>query len=88
MTDRTRREPTMKRIATLGAVVAAFAVAPASALAGNGNFTAQVKPQLRAQVIGAQVASIQRVQATVSVQRHRVQLAQAKRWAVLRAQLR
>jgi Pyruvate/2-oxoacid:ferredoxin oxidoreductase gamma subunit len=75
----------MKRIATIGAVIAAFAIAPAIAAAGN---VAQVKPQITAQVIGAQVASAQRVQAAVSVQRHRVQLAQARKWGILRAQLR
>jgi hypothetical protein len=86
MTDRTRREHTMKRIATIGAVVTAFAVAPS--LAAGGNFAAELKPQITAQVIGAQVASARRVQAAVSVQRHRIQVAQARKWAVLRAQLR
>jgi hypothetical protein len=75
----------MKRIATLGAVITAFAIAPSVAAAGN---VAQFKPQFKAQVIGAQVAKAQRVQAAVSVQRHRVQVAQAQRWAILRAQLR
>jgi hypothetical protein len=75
----------MKRLATIGAVVTAFAIAPSIASAGN---VAQFKPQFKAQVIGAQVANAQRVQAAVSVQRHRVQLAQAQRWASLRAQLR
>ncbi len=75
----------MKRIATIGAVITAFAIAPSIAAAGN---VVQVKPQITAQVIGAQVASVQRVQAAVSVQRHRVQVAQARKSAVLRAQLR
>ena len=85
MTDRTRREHTMKRIATIGAVITAFAIAPSIASAGN---VAQVKPQLKAQVVGAQVAKAQRAQAAVVVQRHRVQIAQAQRWTILRAQLR
>jgi hypothetical protein len=88
MTDRTRREPSMKRIATIGAIITAFAVAPASAMAGGGNFAAQVKPQYRAQVIGAQVSSVQRVQAAVSVQRYRVQLARAGKWTMLPAPIR
>jgi hypothetical protein len=75
----------MKRIATIGAVITAFAIAPSLASAGN---VVQVKPQFKAQVIGAQVAKAQRAQAAVSLQRHRVQLAQAKRWGILRAQIR
>jgi hypothetical protein len=76
----------MKRIATIGAVAAAFAVAPTVASAGS--VTAQVKPQFVRQVVRAQVANTQRVQSAVVVQRHRIQIAQAKRWAILRAQLR
>jgi hypothetical protein len=82
----TRRENTMKRIATIGAVVTAFAVVPAVATAGN--VSAQVKPQISAQVIGVQTSKIQRAQAAVSVQRHLVQVAQAKRIMLLRPQLR
>ena len=78
----------MKRIATIAAVITAFAIAPSVASAGGGNFAAQVKPQFKAQVIGAQVASVYRAQAAVSVHTHRVQLAQAQRWTILRAQLR
>ena len=78
----------MKRIATIGAVVTAFAVAPASALAGGGNFAAQVKPQFKAQVVGAQVTNAQRVQAAVALQRYRVQLVQAQRWTKLPAPIR
>ncbi len=74
----------MKRIATIGAVITAFAIAPSVASAGN---VVQVKPQFRTQVVGAQVTT-QRVQAAVSVQRHSVQIAQAQRWAILRAQIR
>ena len=75
----------MKRLATIGAVITAFAIAPSVASAGN---VAQLRPQLKVQVIGAQVAKAQRTQVAVSVQRHRVQVAQAQRWAILRAQLR
>jgi hypothetical protein len=85
MTDRTRREHTMQRLATIGAVITAFAIAPSVAAAGN---VALFKPQFKAQVVGAQVAKAQRVQVAVSVQRHRVQIAQAQRWANLRAELR
>ena len=35
MTNRTRREHTMKRLATIAAIVTAFAVAPSIAAAGN-----------------------------------------------------
>ena len=75
----------MKRLATIGAVITAFAIAPSVAAAANA---AQSKPQFKAQVVGAQVAKAQRVQVAVSVQRHRVQIAQAQRWANLRAQVR
>ena len=77
----------MKRIATIGAIVTAFAVAPSVAAAGN--VAAQAKPQVSTQAIGVQVANVQRAQAAVSVQRHLVQVAQAKRFSLLfRAQLR
>jgi hypothetical protein len=78
----------MKRIATIGAVITAFAVAPSVAAASGGNFAAQVKPQLRAQVIGAQVASAQRIQAAIAVERYRVQLAHTKKWTALPAPIR
>jgi len=77
----------MKRIATIGAIITAFAVAPSVAAAGNS--TAQAKPQISAQVVHVHVAKVQRAQAAVSVQRHLVQVAQAKRFSpTLRAQLR
>jgi hypothetical protein len=83
----TRRENTMKRIATIGAIITAFAVAPSVASAGNN--TAQAKPQVSAQVITVQVSKVQRAQAAISVQRHLVQIAQAKRFSLmLRAQIR
>ena len=78
----------MKRIATIGAVITAFAIAPASAMAGGGNFAAQVKPQFKAQVIGARVTSVQRVEAMVSMQRYRIQLAQTQKWTKLPALIR
>jgi hypothetical protein len=85
MEQRTRREHPMKRIAIVAAVVTAAAVVVPTATAQN---RAQVKPQVTAQVVGIQVANVQRAQAAVSLQRHLVQVAQAKRVSVLRAQLR
>ena len=77
----------MKRIATIGAIITAFAVAPSVASAGNS--TAQAQPQVSAQVITVQISKVQRAQAAVSVQRHLVQIAQAKRFSLmLRAQIR
>ncbi len=77
----------MKRIATIGAIVTAFAVVPSVASAGST--AAQVQPQITAQVITAQTAKVQRAQVAVSVQRHLVQVAQAKRFSLLiRAQIR
>jgi hypothetical protein len=82
----TRREQSMKRIATVGAIVTAFAVAPAVAAGGN---VAQVKPQVTAQVVDVQIAKVQRAQVATSLQRHLVQVAYAKRFSVLyRAQVR
>ena len=66
----------MKRIATIGAIATAFAVAPAVAAAGN--VVSQTKPQNhKAQVVDVQVAKVQRAQAAILVQRHLVQVAQA-----------
>ena len=77
----------MKRIATIGAVVTAFAVVPTVAAAGN--FSTQVKPQISAQVIGVHTSKVQRARVAVSVQRHLVQVAQSGRIVtVLRGQLR
>ena len=77
----------MKRIATIGAIVTAFAVAPAVAAGGN---VTQVKLQNhKAQVVDVQVAKVQRAQAAVSLQRHLVQVANAKRFSALtRVQIR
>jgi hypothetical protein len=81
----------MKRIATIAAVVTAFAVAPS--LAAGGNFAAEVTPQVSTQVVGTQVARTQlaraqRAQAAVSVQRHLVQVRLARRFAELQPQIR
>jgi ABC-type arginine transport system ATPase subunit len=77
----------MKRIATIGAIVTAFAVAPSVASAGNS--AAQAQPQISAQVVTVQVANVQRAKVAVSVQRHLVQVAQAKRFSLLlRTQIR
>ena len=76
----------MKRIATIGAIITAFAVAPSVAAAGN--ISAQFKPQVSAQVIRVQTAKAQRATAAFSVQRHLVQIARAERSAIIRAQIR
>jgi hypothetical protein len=77
----------MKRIATIGAIVTAFAVAPA--VAAGGNVVSQSKPQNhKAQVVDVQVAKAQRAQAAVSLQRHLVQVAHAKRFSLIRAHVR
>ena len=64
----------MKRIATIGAIITAFAVVPSVAAAGN---VGEAKPQVTVQVVGVQVAKVQRAQAAVSLQRHLVLIAQA-----------
>jgi hypothetical protein len=76
----------MKRIATIGAIITAFAVAPS--VAAGGNVSAQFKPQVSAQVIGVQTAKAQRATAAISVQRHLVLIARADRFARIRAQIR
>jgi hypothetical protein len=76
-----RREHRMKRVAVFGAVVTAFAVAPAVATAGN---VAQVKLQNhKPQVVDVQIANVQRATAAVSLQRHVVQVAHATRHSLL-----
>lgn len=75
----------MKRIATIAAVVTAAAVAVPTATAQN---RAQVMPQVTAQVVGVQVARVQRAQAAVSLQRHLVQIAYKKRMSLQRANVR
>ena len=79
----------MRTIAITGAIVTAFAVAPAVAAAGN--VVAQSKPQNhKAQVVDVQVAKVQRAQAATSLQRRLVQVAYAKRSSLVlvRTQLR
>jgi hypothetical protein len=72
----------MKRIAAVGAIVTAFAVAPTVATAGN--VVSQTKPQNhKAQVVDVQIAKVQRAQAAISLQRHLVQVAQANRISLL-----
>jgi hypothetical protein len=86
MTDRTRKGHTMKRIATIAAVLTTAAIVAPIATAGN---VAQVRPQVSAQIVSAQIATVQRANVAVSVQRHSVQLANAKRFSILlRAQIR
>ncbi|MGH3137335.1 MAG: hypothetical protein ACRDPV_12685 [Gaiellaceae bacterium] len=87
----------MKRIATVAAILTTAAIAaPSVAVAGN---VAQAKPQITAQIVRAQVARVHvarvqvakahRANAVVSMQRHTVQLANAKRFSILlRTQLR
>ncbi|MEP7224602.1 MAG: hypothetical protein ABI783_06565 [Actinomycetota bacterium] len=86
MTDRTREEHTMKRIATIAAVLTTAAIVAPVATAGN---VAQVKPQISAQIVGAQVAKVQRANAAVTVQRISSQRANARRFSILlHAQIR
>jgi lipid II:glycine glycyltransferase (peptidoglycan interpeptide bridge formation enzyme) len=87
MTDRTREEHTVKRIATIAAVLTAAAIAvPSIASAGS---VVQIKPQITVQIVGAQASQAQRAKAAVTVQRHAVQLANAKRLSILlHAQIR
>jgi len=80
MTDRTREEHTMKRIATIAAALTTAAIVAPVATAGN---VAQVKPQVSAQIVRAQIATVQKANVAVSVQRHTVQLANAKRFSIL-----
>ena len=84
--DGSDEEHHVKRIATIAAIVTAFAVVPSVAAAGNAS--AQVKAQVSAQVIGVQTAKTQRATAAFTVQRRPVQIAQARRFALIRAQIR
>ena len=72
----------MKRIATLGAIITAFAVAPSVAVAADK--PAVEKPQLTAQVVRVQTAEVQRARAAaLSVQRHRVAISRGQGFSVL-----
>ena len=87
MTDRTREEHTVRRIATIAAILTTAAIAvPSIASAGN---VAQAKLQVTAQLAGAPAAKLQRANAAVRAQRHSVQLANAERVSILlHAQIR
>jgi hypothetical protein len=74
----------MKRIATIGAIVTAFAVAPSVAAAGDN--PAQAKTSVASHAVVVYVANTHRAHTAVLVQR--VQVAQALRFSVLRAHLR
>jgi hypothetical protein len=91
MTDRIGKEHTMKRIAAIGAVVTAFAVAPSLAAGANG--VAQASPRVSTEVVRihvttqvahVQVAQVRRVQTAVLGQRHVVQVKLATRLTALR----
>jgi hypothetical protein len=77
MTERTGKEHTMKRIAIIAGVVAAVAVSPSIAAAGN---VAQVS---NAQVVNAQIAKSHVVAQRVTAQR-----AHVKRISLFRANVR
>jgi hypothetical protein len=71
----------MKRIATVGAIVTAFAAAPAVAAAGN---VTHVKLQNhKPEVVKVEIVKVQRAQAAVTLQRHVAQVATAQRFSVL-----
>ncbi len=74
----------MKRIATIGAIVTAFAVAPSIAAAGNN--PAQAKTSVATHAVVVHVANTHHAYTAVAVRR--VQAAQAKRIMLLRPQLR
>ena len=77
---------TMKRIATIAAVLPTAAIVAPVATAGN---VAQIKPQISAQIVGVQVAKVQRANAAVRVQRSSSQRANARRFSILlHAQIR
>jgi hypothetical protein len=86
MTDRTRREHNMKRIATIGAVITAFAVAPSVAM--GGGFAPETKPQVSAEVVDMQITNVRHATVAVSAQRHLVEIKLARRLGELRPQIR
>jgi hypothetical protein len=86
MTDRTRKEHFMKRMALIAGIAAALAV-PAAASAGN---SLQVKPQFRTQVV-AQVqpqVTAQVVTQIATVQVHKAQIVETQRLRTKRFTLR
>lgn len=78
MTDRTRREHSMKRIAAITAVLAGLAI---PSVASAANSTAQASPQVTRQVVQAQMVRTQRANAAVVAQRVSSQRAQAQRFS-------
>jgi len=76
----------MKRIATIGAIITAFAVAPSVAM--GGGFAPEAKSQVSAEVIGMQITNVRHATVAVSVQRHLVAIKLARRFAELRPQIR
>ena len=76
----------MRRIDTIAAVLTTAAVAVPVASAGNG--VASANTQVTRQIVGTHVANTHRVHTAVLLQRHQVQVAYAKRWALLRARIR
>jgi hypothetical protein len=85
MQDRTREEHTMKRIATIAAVLATAAVVAPVATAGN---VAQVKSQDHPQVSKVEIAQVARANAAITAQRVSSQRAQALRFSILLHALR
>jgi hypothetical protein len=80
MTDRTRREHTMKRIATIAAVLTTAAVVAPVATAGN---VAQVRSQDHPQLSRVQVAQVARANAAITAQVISSQRSQALRFSTL-----
>jgi hypothetical protein len=67
----------MKRIVTLGAILTAFAVAPSVA-------SAAYSPAVQKPAYKPQIAKVLRAQtAALTVQRHRVMISHAQRFAIL-----
>jgi hypothetical protein len=81
----------MKRIATIGAVITAFAVAPSVAM--GGGFAAETRPQVSAEVVGMEITNVEitnvrHATTAVSAQRHLVQIKLARRLVELRPLVR
>jgi hypothetical protein len=77
----------MKRIATIAAVLTTAAIVAPVATAGS--ISAQVKPQMSAQIARAQIATVQRANVAVSVQRISWMTWNARRFSILhQAQIR
>jgi hypothetical protein len=76
----------VKRIATIGAVITAFALTPSVAM--GGGFAPETKPQVSAEVVGMQITNVRHATVAVSVQRHLVEVRLARRLAELRPLIR